>query len=509
MLDKVTILYTIIAVLPVLFTLICLVGFKLSSVKTAGLSYILSVLIAAIHWKFYISAKSITLASVRGLLLALIVIYVLVFGLFLYHVLREGRVMDVFSSLIARYAQTPVQQALLISAALGPFLEATTGFGIGIVIAAPLYLAMGFEPSKATILSLLTQSAVPWGALAVGTVLNAELSNVSLKALGVGSALFTIPLYLIYTIAVVCIAGGWRAVWRNALTILFLWASLSVSTWAANAYVSPPLAGVLAGFVTASLLLIYFRITSLRINPTIKQTAAAKGDNADLPLWKSVLPYGFLIVFSLVANLWPPAYRWLHTVLVWRVPSFQFQLELLYSPGFALLMSSILGIVMYRLSWDQIRDCALRTLKQVYPAAISTVGFVAMSTVMQQARMTDFFSHNLALWVGSGFLIVSPIIGGLGGLITGSNSASNAMFAPFQSTMAHELHQSPLLYAVTQNVAASNLTMESPSRIALAASVTKLAGREGTLTRRMVPLGILVIVIITICAVGINIIYYH
>ncbi|GMA57293.1 hypothetical protein GCM10025858_17960 [Alicyclobacillus sacchari] len=68
-----------------------------------------------------------------------------------------------FSSLFARYAQTPVQQALLISAALGLFLEATTGFGIGIVIAAPLYLAMGFEPSKAAILSLLTQSAVPWG----------------------------------------------------------------------------------------------------------------------------------------------------------------------------------------------------------------------------------------------------------------------------------------------------------------------------------------------------------
>lgn len=504
-----TILYTIIAVLPVLLTLICLVGFKLSSVKTAGLAYILSVFIAAIHWKFHTSAETILLASVKGLLLSLIVIYVLVFGLFLYNILREGRAMHVFSHLLARYAQTPVQQALLISAALGPFLEATTGFGIGIVMAAPLYLALGFEAPKAAILSLLTQSAVPWGALAVGTILNAELSNVSLKALGLGSAIFTIPLYLIYTISVICVAGGWRAVWKNAFTILFVWASLSVSTWAANAYVSPPLAGVLAGFVTASLLLIYFRISSSRINPTIQQTATTSEETMDLPLWKSVLPYGFLIVFSLAANLWPALYQWLHDVLVWRVPSFQFQLEFLYSPGFALLLAAVIGMMTFRLSWAQIRNCACRTLQQVYPVAMSTIGFVAMSTVMQQARMTDFFSHNLALWVGSGFLLVSPLIGGLGGLITGSNSAANAMFASFQSSMAHELHQSPLLYAISQNVAASNLTMESPSRIALAASITHLAGREGILTRRMVPLGILVIVVIAICAVGMNIVYYH
>ncbi|WP_424923001.1 hypothetical protein [Alicyclobacillus sacchari] len=95
-----------------LFTLICLVGFKLSSVKTAGLSYILSVLIAAIHWKFYTSAKSIMLASVKGLLLALIVIYVLVFGLFLYNVLREGRAMDVFFQSLRTLCTNPCSTSI-------------------------------------------------------------------------------------------------------------------------------------------------------------------------------------------------------------------------------------------------------------------------------------------------------------------------------------------------------------------------------------------------------------
>ncbi|MCL6445253.1 MAG: L-lactate permease [Alicyclobacillus sp.] len=491
--------YTVIAVLPILLTLICLTGLRMSSVKTAGLAYVVAVVIAEIPWKFQTSVKWIMLASVKGLLIALIVIYVLVFGLFLYNILREGRAIDAFSNLFARYVQSPVQQALLVSAALGPFLEATTGFGIGIVIAAPLYLAMRFQPQKVAILSLLTQSAVPWGALAVGTVLNSELSGVPLRALGVGSAIVTIPLYLLYTIVAVCVAGGWGAVWRNVPIILLVWAFLCVFTWAANDYVSPQLAGVLSGFVTAVLLLIYFRFTSSKINQPIQKMAASdEEEKAVLPFWKSVFPYSILIVFSLAANLWPILYRWLHTVLVWRVPSLQFQLELLYSPGFTLLLASIAGIVMYRLSWTQVCDCAIRTIKQVYPAALSTVGFVAMSTVMQQAGMTDFFSHHLAQWVGKGFLFVSPVIGGLGGFITGSNSASNAMFTPLQNAMAHELHHSPLLYAIAQNVAASNLTMESPSRIALAASIANLPGKEGDLTRRMIPLGCLVIVIIAI-----------
>jgi hypothetical protein len=89
------------------------------------------------------------------------------------------------------------------------------------------------------------------------------------------------------------------------------------------------------------------------------------------------------------------------------------------------------GIVTYRLSGKQIRDCVRRTIQQVYPATVSTIGFVAMSTVMQQAGMIDFLARHMAAWVGTGFMLVSPIIGGLGGFITGSNSAANAMLAPF------------------------------------------------------------------------------
>ncbi|MCL6598997.1 MAG: L-lactate permease [Alicyclobacillus macrosporangiidus] len=509
----------LLAVSPVLVALVCLLGLRLSSARTAVAAYVLSVVVALAVPGFRDTAvgdagagavaHAIGMATAKGLLLSFIVIYVLLFGLLLYNVLREAGALDALSRVMARSAGTPVHQALLISAALGPFLEATTGFGIGIVIAAPLLLALGFAPERAAVLALLTQSAVPWGALAVGTVLNAELSGVSLRTLGVGSAWMTVPLYLLYSVVIAGVSGGWRSVWRHTPAILLVWAVLSAATWAVNAHVAVPLAGVIAGGLAAGAFLMFLLVVGKPARSTVHETAAGTdtagtegGTGAALPLWRCLAPYGVLVGFSLAANLWPAFSHWLSIPLVLRAPSLQFELPLLTSPGFALFLASLAGMVLFRLTGRQAWGCVCRTLMQVWPVAVSTAGFVAMSTVMQRAGMIDGVSHALANWLGAGFVLVSPVLGGLGGFITGSNSAANAMFAPFQSTMAHALHQSPALYAVVQNVAASNLTMASPSRVALAASIAGLPGREGTLTRRMMALAVVVIGMVAVMAMA-------
>ncbi|WP_175511430.1 L-lactate permease [Alicyclobacillus macrosporangiidus] len=372
------------------------------------------------------------------------------------------------------------------------------------VIAAPLLLALGFAPERAAVLALLTQSAVPWGALAVGTVLNAELSGVPLRTIGVGSAWMTVPLYLLYAAVIAGLAGGWRSAWRHTPAILVVWAALSAVTWAVNAYVAVPLAGVMAGGVAAGAFVLYLRVVGQPAGLAVHETAAERDAakvvaeaGAALPLWRCLAPYGVLVGFSLAVNLWPDVSHALSIPLVLRAPALQFELPLLTSPGFALLLASLAGMALFRLTGRQAWRCVCRTLVQVWPVAVSTAGFVAMSTVMQRAGMIDGVSHALAAWLGPGFVFVSPLLGGLGGFITGSNSAANAMFAPFQTTMAHALHQSPALYAVLQNVAASNLTMASPSRVALAASIAGLPGREGTLTRRMMALAVVVIGMVT------------
>ncbi|MED1489984.1 L-lactate permease [Bacillus smithii] len=494
----------ILSVSPILLALVCLIWLKISGMHTAIYSYLLAVIISLLPFHFETSLKDLLHSSIQGLLISITVIYVLIFGLLLYNVLSESRAINIISNRLSVFCRSPVEQGLLISSALGPFLEATSGFGIGIVIAAPLYLSLGFQPRKAALLSLLTQSAVPWGALAIGTVINTELSSVPLNELGKYSALVSIPLYFFYTVMVVIISGGKRAIKNYFLEILIVSTTLSLTTWLISAYVSTELAGVLAGFTSPLCLITYWKLKELIYKKFAKEVAVSKSTllTNKRDFLKAIIPYLILTTYIFISHFYSSLKLILTNVMVVRLPKYNFHLELLYSPGFALFLASIVTIGIYRLKMFQIKSCIIRTTQQVYPASMATIGFVAMSSVMQQSGMTDFIATNVATLLGSWFIIASPIIGAIGGFMSGSNSASNAMFSHFQSTMANKLHSSELLYATSQNVSASNMTMASPSRVALVASITKNSGNEGQLVRDILPISLtamLIIIIFILC----------
>src|SRR3546814_18826223 len=54
---------------------------------------------------------------------------------------------------------------------------------------------------------------------------------------------------------------------------------------------------------------------------------------------------------------------------------------------------------------------------------------------MFAAGMTARLAEAVAGVAGSAYLLVLPLIGGLGGFLTASNAGSNAMFAQFQTAV--------------------------------------------------------------------------
>jgi lactate permease len=88
--------------------------------------------------------------------------------------------------------------------------------------------------------------------------------------------------------------------------------------------------------------------------------------------------------------------------------------------------------------------------------------------------------------LGDFFPAVSPVLAALGGALTGSNAASNALFMPLQVEAARGLGISEVLTAAVQNVAGSHASMLAPQRLVLAATATGLLGREGDILRASV-----------------------
>ena len=93
--------------------------------------------------------------------------------------------------------------------------------------------------------------------------------------------------------------------------------------------------------------------------------------------------------------------------------------------------------------------------------------------------------------LGGLFPAVSPVLAALGGALTGSNAASNALFMPLQVEAARGLGLSTDLTAAVQNVAGSQASMLSPQRLVLAATATGLLGRESEILRTaLVPVAV-------------------
>ncbi|WP_445613674.1 L-lactate permease [Geobacillus sp. YF-1] len=486
------IIHSLLAVLPLAWACVAIGWRKMPAMHAALRCYALAAVLAV--FPFHASAGEVMHGTIRGVLLALIVVYVLIFGLLLHNVLEAGGAVRALSAWLSGFGRAPAEQALLLSAAIGPFLEAVSGFGLAVVIVAPLYAALGFPARKAMVLALLTQSAVPWGALAIGTVINAELSGVSLRELGEYSAWLHVPLALFYVGAVVAVSEGRRSVRKHFDDMLIVSASLAFMTWAASAYVSVELAGAAAGGFAAVLLVGYWQLKA-RVRGHVREA----GEEAVRPsLGKALWPYAILIGYIFITHFFDGVQRMATTFGVLHWPLYGVRLELLYSPGFALWLAALSACWLYRLSAAEVLACVKKTVKQVTPAAVATTGFIAMSAVMDGAGMTGALAEQAAAWTGSAFLAVSPLVGALGGWMSGSNSAANAMFSPFQRAMADQLHEPAIWYAAAQNVAASNMTMASPARIALVASTLGRPGGEGEAMRLVGPIAGAALVIIVL-----------
>ena len=105
------------------------------------------------------------------------VLYVLFGGLLLYNLLAAGGAVDDVSRFLGRLEPDRVSLAAVVVVGVAPFFESVTGFGVAVVISAPLLLAAGFTPLRAAVLASWGQCAVPWGALGVGTVIGAHLAG--------------------------------------------------------------------------------------------------------------------------------------------------------------------------------------------------------------------------------------------------------------------------------------------------------------------------------------------
>ncbi|UUX50607.1 L-lactate permease [Nisaea acidiphila] len=468
---------TLLASAPLVLATLAILLARQSAMRAGGIGLATAILIAALAPDFTLSAEGILTAVTDGLLTTATVAYVLLGGVTLYWVLRTGGALDRLGRAAAEAIPDPAERVLVLVLGVSVFFESATGFGVGIIVTVPLLIALGYSPVRAALMALLGQCAVPWGALAIGTVLGAELSDLSAAATAMKAVWLSLPFILLCAFAALRFADESIFRPRHILAAAFYSALLAALLWMGSAWISVELAGCIAGLGVTLAGLALARIRTRARAETSGLAAAA-------------LPLAVLMGALSLTRLVPEIGGVTASVLRIEFPSFEFSLSLVHHPGFWMLCAAATGILSLRIPSSEVRILLPSALRQWLTASLSVAGFICFGHVMLHSGMTDRLAETVATSAGAAYLFAVPAIGGLGGFLTASNAGSNAIFMAFQSTVANRLALDPVAVAAAQNASGANITMASPGRIVLAASVSGLTGEENRLMRPALAIGL-------------------
>jgi lactate permease len=130
-------------------------------------------------------------------------------------------------------------------------------------------------------------------------------------------------------------------------------------------------------------------------------------------------------------------------------------------PGLPLLLSGMFATLLLNLGEDEVGTATRRTATQWLPTAGAVLTFVLAGEVVAESGAAELLAGG-AETLGVLFPAVSPVLAALGGALTGSNAASNALFMPLQIEAARGLGISELLTAAVQKVGQDDRA-QSPS----------------------------------------------
>ncbi|MCS1351621.1 L-lactate permease [Mechercharimyces sp. CAU 1602] len=245
------------ASLPILIIFFLLFICKRSTVEAALVACMFAMLVPFFSSNFSLPLTDLLQAVIKGILTTSIVSYVLIFGIFLYHLMNATGAIKSIAHFVASTTDNPTRQVILLVLAFSPLLESASGFGVSVVVITPILISLGFDRFKAVAMSIIGLTAVPWGALATGSLIGVSLIDMPLERLGTGTALFSIPIFFYFAIIIVLLAGGLPALKKHAGEIMLVSGTLSISIWFFSSSVSVELAGVFGGLLALSIYSIY------------------------------------------------------------------------------------------------------------------------------------------------------------------------------------------------------------------------------------------------------------
>jgi lactate permease len=423
-------------------------------------------------------------------------------------------------------------QALLIAFCFGAFIEGAAGFGTPVAISAALLMGAGFKPVQAAGLALIANtSPVAFGALGTPII---TLANITLPA-GADEAARAawelrisqmagrqLPLFsLIVPVWLVATMGGWRAVRGVWPALLVTGGSFALVQFLVANFVGPALVDVAAGLVSLVALALFLHVWQPAPDAEFTGTAAAPSAAPRAwPVVRAWVPWLLLSLFVFVVGLKPvkdllnrappepKAVPGLHQRIRRAPPvvpapteerpteleAAKFTFNWLSATGTAIFAAAVLSAAWLGVGPGRFLRVFAATCHRMRWPLVTIACMLALAYVTRYSGMDATlglaFTHT-----GRLYPFFAALLGWLGVALTGSDTASNALFGSLQKITAAGLVRAGLLPpAVTESgavvlMATANSSggvmgkMIDAQSIVVSAAATGQPGQEGPILR--------------------------
>lgn len=518
------VLSALVAASPIILFLLCLTVFKLSGIKSALITLVLTLGIALGVFRLPVTAAAGSI--LYGFLSAFWPIgWIVLMAVWLYRItVRSGKFAVVRAS-VSSISPDQRIQVLLIALCFAGFIEGAAGFGIPIAISVALLVALGFNPLKAAMLSLVANATVgAYGAVGIPVTTGAAIGNVDLGHLS-DQMVWVLQIFAaLVPVLVVAIQDGLRGVREVGpialATGIVISGLQSIMLWVLQA---PELIGILpplVGLVFLATVMRFWQPKHIYREPTAPtlEELAGKKDPA----------------YSLreIANAWSPFIFLSATILLWstvlkpvfdangplgfanlsfHVPGIHHQIgdgeglaihaifnwNILGAAGTAILVAALLSALTSKItvretlqelngSWQQLK-------KPIYMICL----VMSVANLMNYAGMTSSIALAVAS-AGAFFPLFSPAIGWVGVFVTGSVTNNNVLFAGLQASTAQQIGVDPAMLVAANTSGGVMGKIVSPQSIAVAVAAVNQAGQESKVTSITIKYSLFLLVLLCI-----------
>jgi lactate permease len=404
-------------------------------------------------------------------------------------------------------------QVLLIAFSFGAIIEGTSGFGTPVAIAGAVMVGLGFSPFEAAVLNLLANTApVAYGAIGTPIVTLAAVSGLDQLTLSsmAGRQLpfvsILIPFWLVATF-VLMQGGKWRDAWEVWPATLCSGASFAIMQFFASQtatfhLMTDVVAGLFSVICTALFLRFVWHPKTRFLLKSERQAADAAttaGEPAKeewkypytvgqtayawvpwmiliaccglwgWPVWKAYLNGVFKTV-KISTTLLGSAFGGTLSLPTWQMPALHglvqrmppvappnakpeaavFAINWLSAAGTGVFVASLLTGLTLKLSAAQWMEVTARTLRRM-KTPVLVIGQVLGLGFLTRYSGTDAVLGLAFTSAGPMYPFFAAYLGWLGVFLTGSDTASNALFGSLQRITAQQLHLNEVLIVATNS----------------------------------------------------------